>query len=317
MPGQTVVLDLSGFAANDAVRIRWRVDGVWVQVGTAITNVLGGLTGVAVVVPADANAGPTAIRVDGTINQQTNSVTVLAPAVSVSQVSGTVGNKIGFEVVDYPPNSPVSISWRRLSGSIIDLGSVTADGSGAASGEITVPATPGGAGQVVTFASGSVTQQVSLEVKPRIRVTPSPAVHGARVDISLRGFARQEVVVIRWRLGTSGPFQTIASGRTSNTGSANITFAIPVSAVDGTYQVRAESASFNQQTNVFAVQGAVQLADSSEHGAPSIVASIPENPINRPPPEPAPGIDDPVPGKPEEGEEPEAPPEDDDPPDDR
>jgi hypothetical protein len=313
LPGQAVTLDLRGFAANDTLRVRWRIAGAWVHIGSVTMDASGTLVGATVTVPLDVDAGPNSIRVDGAINQQTNAVTVLSPSVTIDPVVATVNGTIAYSLVQFPPNSAVSISWRRLSGSTIDLGTVMTDGSGSATGEITVPATPGGTGQIVTFSSGGTSRQVSLEVKPRVKVTSSPAGRGDTIDISLRGFAKQEAVTIRWRAGTSGPFQTIASGQTSNTGSANIAFTIPASAADGTYQVRAESVSFNQQTNVFEVQGGIQLA--SERSGMAFANLVTETPAHRSLPDPVPGVNDPAAVKPEEGSEPEPDPEGEDPPD--
>src|SRR5690606_20138500 len=108
-------------------------------------------------------------RVDGEIDQQTNALTIVVPAVTVDPSVATVNGTVTFEIANFPPNSAVSITWRRLSGSVIVLDPVTTDATGAASGTLRVPATPGGTGQVVTFASGSVSEQVSLQVKPRVK----------------------------------------------------------------------------------------------------------------------------------------------------
>jgi hypothetical protein len=271
-PGDTVSLNLRGFKANDPLTVYWlNADAIFVPVATVTTSGTGSVTGLEIMVPALAPNGPNKIRVDGVIDQQSSALSVLAPSVTVEPLAATVNGTMSFEIANYPPNSTVAITWRRLNGVLLAMGSVMTDANGGAIGEITVPATPGGPGQILTFTSGAVSQQVLVEVKPRIKVTPSPAGRGDVINVSLRGFARQEPVVIRWRVGTSGPFQTIASGQTSNTGSANILITVPTSAVDGTYQVRAESASFNQQTNVFSVLGGEQLEIAAV-----VVAPMPE-----------------------------------------
>ncbi|MCC6705346.1 MAG: hypothetical protein IT334_10750, partial [Thermomicrobiales bacterium] len=239
-------------------------------------NSNGNVTGLEIVTPSWAPNGTNKIRVDGVIDQQSSAVTVQRPTVTVDRASGTPGVSVGYEAINFPANSVVSITWRRLTGSTIDLGTVTTDATGSATGSLKIPATPGGPGQIVTFTAGTVAETVTLEVKPRIKVTPATAGRGETIDISLRGFARQEAVVIRWRSGTSGPFQTIASGTTSNTGSANISFTVPASAADGPYQVRAESASFNQQTSAFAIAGGQPVVLSAvDAGEPPATGELP------------------------------------------
>jgi hypothetical protein len=252
-PGQTVSLNLRGFAANDDVLIRWKIGSSFVTIGSARTSSTGSLTNKQIVVPVNAAAGPNTIRVEGTINQQSNAVNVMIPSVVLSTSRSTVNNQIGYSLTDFPPNSYVSITWRRLSGGTIDLGTAIADGYGAATGFITVPATPGGPGQLITFAAGSVVVNTLFEVAPRVKVTPAEVSAGDEMNVSLRGFARQEAVTIRWRPGNSGPWTTIGSGTTSNTGSANIIIIVPQNAIAGAYQLRAETASFNAQTSALSV----------------------------------------------------------------
>ncbi|MCC6704105.1 MAG: hypothetical protein IT334_04455, partial [Thermomicrobiales bacterium] len=271
-PGQTVSVNLRGFAANDNLTIRWKVGTSFVTVGTARTSATGSLTNKTIVVPLNAAAGPNTIRVQGTINQQSNAVTVIVPTASVSPVRTTVNSKVTYALSSFPANSHVTITWVRLSGGTINMGTVITDANGAASGQLTVPATPGGAGQQIVFTSGAISTTALFEVAPRVKVTPGSVAQGATMDISLRGFAKGEPVTIRWRAGSSGAWTTIASGTTSNTGSANIAFTVPNNAVTGAYQVRAESPSFNQQTSALTVTGGDPFggaADPEEEASPT------------------------------------------------
>jgi hypothetical protein len=140
----------------------------------------------------------------------------------------------------------VTITWRRTSGSIITIGTFQTDATGAGAGSFPVPATPGGAGQVVTFTSGSVSKTATFEVAPRIKVA-SGAV-GDTVDVSLRGFGRVESVRIRWLI--NGSYVQVGDVTTSNTGSANVNVVIPPGAVVGANSVRGDGPQFRAQTNV-------------------------------------------------------------------
>jgi hypothetical protein len=292
-PGQTISLNLRGFAANDDVLIRWRIGSTFVTVGSARTSSTGSLTNKQIVVPVNAAAGQNTIRVEGTIDQQSNAVNVIIPGVALSTSRSTVNNQIGYSLTNFPPNSYISITWRRLSGGTIDMGTVVADGYGAATGFLTVPATPGGPGQQIIFAAGNVVVNVEFEVAPRVKVTPIPVMAGASMDVSLRGFARGEAVTIRWRPGTSGPWTVIGNGTTSNTGSANIAIIVPNNAFTGTYQLRAETASFNQQTNVVEVNGGLEFAPNEEASpsptpeetiTPEVTPEVTETPTVEPEP---------------------------------
>ncbi len=76
--GDQVEVSLRGFGRNEAVRIRWLVDGRWVQVGFVTRTSNTGSANILVTVPADADPGPAKVRGDGTIARaQTNAFVVL------------------------------------------------------------------------------------------------------------------------------------------------------------------------------------------------------------------------------------------------
>jgi hypothetical protein len=69
----------------------------------------------------------------------------------------------------------------------------------------------------------------------------------------LRGFAKQEVVKIRWKKGPS--WVQIAQVTTSNTGSANINVKVPKFVPDGATSVRGDGPVAAAQTNAVTVSG--------------------------------------------------------------
>ncbi len=286
-PGQTISLNLRGFAANDDVLIRWKIGSSFVTVGSARTSPTGSLTNKLIVVPTNAASGPNTVRVQGTINQQSSAVMVIAPGVTLSTYRSTVNNSIAYSLTDFPADSSVSVTWRRLSGGTIDMGTLQTDGYGMVTGFFKVPATPGGPGQQITFTSGAVSVTVLFEVAPRVKVTPASVAQGTTMDISLRGFAKGEPVTIRWRAGSSGAWTTIASGTTSNTGSANIAFTVPNNAVTGPYQLRAETPSFNAQTSALTVTEGDPIGGAAEPEEEASPTATPE-PTETVTPEPTP-----------------------------
>jgi hypothetical protein len=104
---------------------------------------------------------------------------------------------------------------------------------------------------VITFTSGSVSRTATYEVAPRIRV--EAGARGQLVDVSLRGFGRQESVRIRWLV--DGSWVQLATVTTSNTGSANVDVTIPAAAAIGNNSVRGDGTTFRAQTNVAIVTG--------------------------------------------------------------
>jgi hypothetical protein len=174
--------------------------------------------------------------------------------VAINPSRGTVNTNVYFNVTGFPHNAPIQISWRRLSGSVYDFpGPYFTNNNGSLTGTLKVPATPGGPGQLVTFRSGNVSRTVAFEVAPRIKVNTNPAVRGQLADVSLRGYAKNESVRIRWKKGSS--WVTLATVTTSNTGSANVNVRVPTWAPNGLNSVRGDGTHFRQQTNVVKVQG--------------------------------------------------------------
>jgi hypothetical protein len=204
--------------------------------------------------------------------------TVSGPAsASITPSRRTVNSWVTYTLRGYPANSTVQITWRRLTGSTIDLGTARTDSSGAVTGRFRVPATPGGPNQQITFSAGGTSKTVVFEVAPRIKVNTNPGVRGQQVDVSLRGYARQEAVRIRWRQ-PDGSWVELARVTTSNTGSANVLVTVPGWAPDGNNSVRGDGTVFRQQTNVVRIQGGsfqtASLADAPA-ASPTAMATPP------------------------------------------
>jgi hypothetical protein len=203
-------------------------------------------------------------------------ITVLAaptPVVTFSTYKGNVDAWITISLTGFPANSPVTVTWYRLTGSAIAMGTLQADGSGAASGQMRVPATPGGANQRVTFVSGAASVTVLFEVAPRIRISPSPVARGATINISLRGFAKKEVVRLRWKKG--GGWVELGYLTMSNTGSANATMTVPAWAPDGNATIRGDGPVFRVQTSALVIAGGTfTAAEVSPTASPTASASV-------------------------------------------
>jgi hypothetical protein len=173
-------------------------------------------------------------------------------AATISPTRTTVNNWVTYTLVNFPPNATVHIVWKRNSGSVFEFATTTTDALGAASGRFRVPAVTGGPNQTIAFFAGAVTKRVTIEVRPRIKVLTNPAVCDQPANVSLRGYAKNELVRIRWKIGTS--WVQLATVVTSNTGSANIFVTVPSSAPAGFNSVRGDGTIFRQQTNAAFVE---------------------------------------------------------------
>ncbi|MEZ4495512.1 MAG: S8 family serine peptidase [Thermomicrobiales bacterium] len=150
-PGSTVLANGRGFAAYDTLTVRWKNElGQYVTIGSVTTNSNGNFTNLALTVPSWAPAGVNTVRMEGVLNQNTSSLTVIVPDVQIVPTRTTVNNWITYDLSNFPPATSISITWTRLSGGTIDMGSVMTDEAGNASGQFRVPATPGGPGQLIT-----------------------------------------------------------------------------------------------------------------------------------------------------------------------
>ncbi|MCC6703293.1 MAG: CAP domain-containing protein [Thermomicrobiales bacterium] len=301
--GQSINVSLRGLGRQETVVVKWRQsNGTLSEIGSVATS-NSGSANVTASVPAWAWDGTHTVRADGpTLSAQTTAVRVQGgtggpPSASISPISSTVNNWITWSISSFPANSQVSITWIRLSGGSIAIATVYTDEFGEASGQFRVPATPGGVNQRVSFASGSVSADALFEVKPRIKVNTSPGHRGEIVDVSLRGYAKQESVRIRWQNPVTGSWVELATITTSNTGSSNTNIVVPSWAAIGMNSVRGDGTEFRQQTNAALI--ADKPVTPSEQSTPTPTASptaqatkvpdeAPGTPAVEPTPEPTP-----------------------------
>jgi hypothetical protein len=170
------------------------------------------------------------------------------PSNSVSDTTGTVNSTFDYTIYRFPWNVTVLVRW---DGEVIN--SVGTNGSGREYGSLTIPADTIGAHTIQWKYGKWVTSRV-FTVKPRIKIIPNDNIsRGESVTVSLRGFAANQTVYIRWKKG--GSYQQINHVMTSGTGSASIVVHVPHWVPDGATSVRGESGAGNAQTNDVTVSG--------------------------------------------------------------
>lgn len=142
-----------------------------------------------------------------------------------------------------------------------------------------VPALPAGTYPLKVERVDGRDAQASFTIKPRIKVIPSVEARGNTVNISLRGFGKQERVRIRWKRGAG--FVTLTTVTTSNSGSANVDVTVPRFAPDGVQTVRGDGTANRAQTVAFSVAGGPLAAvEAKTPSKPSPTASPTSTPTN-------------------------------------
>lgn len=253
IPGQVVSVSVTGFGASQPVKIRWLVGSKWTEIGT-ITTATDGSGASQLAVPARASAGANKVRGDSSTHAaQTGAVTISIPEPASAVLStgrGIVNSVVSFTLANFAPNSTVSVTWKRPGGSIAPMGNVTITNTGLGAGSLPVPGTTAGT-NTITFSNGISNVSVTYVVVPRILVTPSVVSAGSTVNVSLRGYGKNETVRIRWKVGNV--WVVVATVKTSNTGSANFTVTVPANAAAGANSVRGDGTINRQQTNAVTV----------------------------------------------------------------
>ncbi len=169
------------------------------------------------------------------------------PSAQIPTPRGTVNARAGYSLANFPLSTTLAITWDGR-----QIGSTTTGFDGSLRSSFVVPATPLG-NHTVAWTAGTWTASATYEVVPRIKVIPNNVSRGQEVDISLRGFAKKEVVRVRWKRG--GSWIQLTTVLTSNTGSANVFVTVPAWAADGAHSVRGDGPVGRAQTNAVNVQG--------------------------------------------------------------
>jgi hypothetical protein len=192
---------------------------------------------------------------------------------SLASVEGTVGSSIPFTISRFPNDPSVGIYFDGK-----QIGSVATDTKGNTSGKFIVPAAPMGKHTVKFYRYGR-SASVNFTIKPRIKIIPSSSLkRGQTVNVSLRGFAKYEMVSIRWKKGSS--WVQVSQVETSSTGSANINVTVPKWVPDGATSVRGDGSYGHAQTNAVSVAGG-PFSSSSVKTTPSPTPAVTASPTEQ------------------------------------
>jgi hypothetical protein len=178
-----------------------------------------------------------------------------SPSVVTNTSTGTVNSTTSFTLQYFPTKTVVPILWDGK-----QIGSILTGPTSFTDGSFVVPAAPTGP-HTVQWKYGHWSTKITYTVKPRIKLIPSAVSRGQTVNISLRGYAKNEVVKIRWKKGSS--WVQVGQVTTSSTGSANVNVKVPTFAPNGSAAVRGDGSYGHAQTNAVTVSGGAPLTSSA------------------------------------------------------
>ncbi|HET7095669.1 MAG TPA: hypothetical protein VFI22_19410 [Thermomicrobiales bacterium] len=154
------------------------------------------------------------------------------PAASAARLelaagSVIVGTRLTVTGTGFAPGEAVDFVWERAGEAAPEH--ATAGDDGGWTTPVLVPEIPGGAETLAARGETSgVRARAPLAILPSLERTPAAGSPGAEIVVSLRGFAANEHVELRW----GDDERAIATALTHTDGSARIRFAIPDAATD-------------------------------------------------------------------------------------
>jgi hypothetical protein len=196
---------------------------------------------------------------------------------TLSRTRINVDSTVSISATGFPSNAPVTILW---DGAVVKTVQSAIDGSLVTSWKIP-PATAGA--HTITAVSGTRSVSATITVVAKVRLKPTSGPTGTSVIVYLRGYAAGESVTVRWYNGTRAT--TIATVKTSSTGSKNLVFTVPTNAAAGDHLIRGDGNRGNAAKATFVVTAATTSAASA--ATPTATLTPAATPTAIPPETPA------------------------------
>ena len=180
--------------------------------------------------------------------------TVVARAITISPISGYVGDTVTVSGTGFTASSTVTIYFDSTS-----VGTVTTTSTGTfSSATFTVPESYKGAHTVKGTDTGGSSPDVTFTVSPKITVTPASGAVGDILTISGSGFAASSTITFYWDSNVEG--STVpANAKGSFT---NSSFTVPPSS-RGSHTIKALDYSGNYATAPFTVAHRITISPAS------------------------------------------------------
>jgi len=140
------------------------------------------------------------------------------PVVKVYPTSGTVGFPVKVAFSGFPKNATLTVTWDGKSLATTKT-SVAGDGSVA----IHVPIGKKGSHKVKATV-GSTSATTTFTIVPKLTLTPTNSAVGRTLSVTLRGYAANEAIALKWDSSTAKTLLTVTA---SSSGSASANVVVP------------------------------------------------------------------------------------------
>lgn len=225
--GDNVNVSVSRFAKNKTITVTW--DGKTIA---SLTSSSAGDGSTSFAVPVAFKGEHTvAAKSGGAVASTTYTV---KPRLRLSQDTAKVGDTVSLTLRGYAKGESIAIALDSTSHTLL---TVTASGSGSASGKIVVPATVGGRHKLIGLGTTGSQSTASLTVVRSVSFSPAHGPAASSIRVAVRGFSKGERVELLWI--EPGLSRSLAIVTMSSTGSANVTVTVPDDVDPGQYAIRA------------------------------------------------------------------------------
>ncbi len=189
--GDTVSISGQAFPASSSVSATY--DGTSVTISPATsTDGTGSFSGATFVVPASPAGANTVVVTAG--GQTANATFTVTPKLTLSAVSGNVGDSVTISGTGFAASSAIGVSFDG-SGQTTSPLSPTTNASGSFSGvSFTVPASAKGSHTVAASDGSADSASATFTVNPKLALSPASAHVGDTVTVTGTGFAASSAV---------------------------------------------------------------------------------------------------------------------------
>jgi hypothetical protein len=146
-------------------------------------------------------------------------IALAAPSVRLSATSGKVGDSLTVSFSGFPKSKPITVAWNGKT-----RATSTSSTAGAGSVTFAVPTGRKGAHKV-TATSGTVSALATFTMVPKLTVTPGIANVYSALTVTLRGYAKNESIALKWDTSSSRTLGTVTANAS---GSASATVNVPL-----------------------------------------------------------------------------------------
>lgn len=169
---------------------------------------------------------------------------LLVAVLTITEATAQVGDTIHAAGTGYTPDEDISFTFNGVAIAAVE-GTITSDGSGDFTASFVVPAVPQGTRTLVGTDESLSTDDDTVDINPKITLSPTTANPGDTVTITGSGFAASEDITSTF---DSDPLTTDpATPATGANGSFTATFEVP-DVIGGTYAVECTDESTNSES---------------------------------------------------------------------